>query len=62
MPLFSFFCNRCGQEVELFLSLGELNRGVAACPICKGKDLQGPMPEKAADAPAGSSCSLSKKS
>jgi len=59
MPLYNFFCNKCGQEVDLFLSLGELHRGAAQCPICKGKDLNGPLQAGAAES-AGASCSGSK--
>ena len=64
MPLFRFSCKSCGQTVELFLSLSELNRGLAACPHCNNKDLEGPLPdeETLSPAPRGLSCSLDKKS
>jgi putative FmdB family regulatory protein len=62
MPLYSFKCNSCGQQVELFLSLGELNRGVAACPVCKSKDLQGPLAGDEPSATQGAACFLGKKS
>ncbi len=55
MPLYSFLCNNCGQGVDLFLSLGELNRGVAQCPLCQSKDLRGPLQDQAAASGASSS-------
>ncbi|BEQ15987.1 FmdB family zinc ribbon protein [Desulfoferula mesophila] len=68
MPLYSFSCNNCGQEVDLFLSLGELNRGVAQCPYCQSRDLKGPGQDQMAAAgaspsPAGSrpSCVIGQK-
>jgi putative FmdB family regulatory protein len=62
MPMYSFSCRSCGQRVELFLSLGELNRGAAACPQYKSKDLEGPLPDAQAPPEKGLACSLQKKS
>jgi len=62
MPLFRFFCPACGREVDLFLSLGELSRGIAACPVCRGRNLEGPLaddpgrPDGRAGSPPPKSC------
>ena len=40
MPLYEFYCSKCGKEVSVTLTMGERERGEFKCPQCGGKDLQ----------------------
>ena len=55
MPIYSYSCDDCGREVDIFLSLGELHRGAAQCPYCQSKNLTGPLQGQCAPsgAPSG---------
>jgi len=40
MPLYEYFCPSCKREVTIPMSIGEHERGGAACPSCGGKKLE----------------------
>ena len=40
MPLYEYFCDACQREVTLTQSMGERERGEAACPHCGGRSLR----------------------
>jgi putative FmdB family regulatory protein len=40
MPLYEFYCETCGKEVALTLTMSERERGDYRCPGCSGKQLQ----------------------
>ena len=34
MPLYEFYCDQCQREVTVAMSMGEHDKGQAACPQC----------------------------
>lgn len=40
MPNYEFYCEKCGKEVTMTLSIGARDRGEYTCPGCGGKALQ----------------------
>jgi putative FmdB family regulatory protein len=40
MPRYEYYCDACRKEVTLTMSIGEHDKGSAACPECKGRSLR----------------------
>ncbi len=40
MPVYEFYCPKCGKEVSMPLTMGERERGEFKCPQCGGKNLE----------------------
>lgn len=40
MPLYEYFCDRCGKEVTVQMSISEHDKGVPACPDCGSRDMK----------------------
>ena len=40
MPQYEYFCERCKKEVTIPMSIGEHDKGGAACPGCGSRDLK----------------------
>ena len=40
MPVYEYFCEGCSKEVTLTMSIGEHDKGGAACPACGGRALR----------------------
>lgn len=64
MPLFRFHCRSCQEDFELFLTLGEVRRGVAVCPHCQSGEVETSSNGQGGSraGASASACSLSKRS
>ena len=40
MPRYEYYCDACRKEVTLTMSIGEHDKGSAACPVCNGRSLR----------------------
>jgi putative FmdB family regulatory protein len=40
MPVYEYYCDKCGRTIAVTLSMGEHGKTVPACPQCGGKDLR----------------------
>jgi putative FmdB family regulatory protein len=40
MPLYEYFCDRCQKDVTIPMSMGEHQKGGAACPQCGSRELR----------------------
>jgi putative FmdB family regulatory protein len=40
MPLYEYFCGKCGKEVTVTMSISEHEKGGAACPQCGSRDMK----------------------
>jgi putative FmdB family regulatory protein len=40
MPLYEYFCQKCGKEVTLTMTMREHETATAACPQCGSKELR----------------------
>lgn len=40
MPLYEYYCEQCQREVTLSMSMGEHEKGNAACPQCGGRAMR----------------------
>jgi putative FmdB family regulatory protein len=40
MPLYEYYCGKCGQQVTVTLSIRDRGKTVPACPRCGDKGLE----------------------
>jgi len=40
MPVYEYYCDKCGHEVTLMLSISEHEQDSMKCPTCGGKALR----------------------
>jgi putative FmdB family regulatory protein len=40
MPQYEYVCNKCKKTFSLIMTLAEYDKGKAACPKCKSKNVE----------------------
>jgi putative FmdB family regulatory protein len=40
MPLYEYWCDGCGREVSVTMSMSEREKGGVVCPQCGGRELK----------------------